>query len=63
MHHSFKNLAAEFLKCESGATAVEYGILVATIALAIVVALQATGNSLSSMYSFVAGNVNAAVTP
>jgi pilus assembly protein Flp/PilA len=34
---------------ESGATAIEYGLIVALIAIVMVVALQNTGNSLSGV--------------
>ena len=39
-----------FLREESGATAIEYGLIVALIALAIVTAIGGTGNSLSNKW-------------
>ncbi|KZK96025.1 MULTISPECIES: Flp family type IVb pilin [Pseudovibrio] len=41
---------AKFLKDESGATAIEYGILAALIALAIVTAVTALGTDLSGLF-------------
>jgi len=38
------------LRDETGATAIEYGLLVALIAIALVGALTATGNSLSDTF-------------
>lgn len=37
------------IRDERGATAVEYGLIVALIAIVMVVALQSTGNSLSGV--------------
>lgn len=41
------------LKDESGATAIEYGLLVALLSIAMIVALQNTGNELSTTMSTV----------
>lgn len=38
---------------ESGATAIEYGLIVALIAIAMIVALQSTGNELATTMSTV----------
>jgi len=40
-----------FFKDESGATAVEYGLLVSLIAVAIIVAVTALGGSLSTKFT------------
>jgi pilus assembly protein Flp/PilA len=53
MINSFKSM----IRDEEGATMVEYGLLVAFIALVAVVGVKALGSSLSSMYSTVAGSV------
>lgn len=45
-----KNLVARFLKDESGATAIEYGLIAAGIAIAIIVAVNNTGTALSSQF-------------
>ncbi len=43
-----------FLKNESGATAIEYGLIATFIAVAIIVGADALGVSLNSMFSDVA---------
>jgi pilus assembly protein Flp/PilA len=44
---------------EEGVTAIEYGLLAALIALAIVVGAQAAGVSLNAMFAAIAGFLNA----
>ncbi len=44
-----------FFQDESGAAAVEYGLLVALIACAIIVAVGLVGTQLSGMFNAVAG--------
>jgi pilus assembly protein Flp/PilA len=46
-----------FFKDESGATAVEYGLLVSLIAMAIIVAVTAVGGQLSALFTNVAGQI------
>jgi pilus assembly protein Flp/PilA len=46
-----------FLREEEGASAVEYGLLVAGIAIAALVAIQAVGTNLSTLFTNVAGNL------
>lgn len=46
-----------FLSDEKGATAVEYGIMVALIAVVIIVAVTLLGNNLQTMFNNVAGQV------
>lgn len=43
-----------FVKDESGATAIEYGLIAAGIAVAILMAVQAVGTSLSGLFNKVA---------
>jgi pilus assembly protein Flp/PilA len=43
-------LVARFLKNESGATAIEYGLIAALIAVAIVVGARAVGTSLDTKF-------------
>jgi pilus assembly protein Flp/PilA len=45
---------ARFVKDESGATAIEYGLIAAGIAVAILTAVQALGTSLSGMFNGIA---------
>lgn len=46
-----KSLLARFVKDESGATAIEYGLIAAGISLAIIAAVNGLGTSLSSKFS------------
>ena len=46
-----KNLVSRFLKDESGATAIEYGLIAAGIAIAIIVAVQGVGSQLSTNFT------------
>ena len=46
-----------FLRSEKGATAVEYGLMVALIAVVIIVAVLALGNKLSSLFSNTASQI------
>ncbi len=48
---------------ESGATAIEYGLIAALVSVAAVVALQNLGTSLSTMFGTVSTTLDAAVTP
>ncbi len=45
------------LKSEEGATAVEYGIMVALIAVAIIATVTILGTNLRGMFEGVAGNI------
>jgi pilus assembly protein Flp/PilA len=45
-----KNLVSRFVKDESGATAIEYGLIAAGIALAIIAAVQGVGKQLSTNF-------------
>ena len=51
----------EFFADESGATAIEYGLIAALVSVAGIVALEAMGTSLSSMFSSVSTKLNQAV--
>jgi pilus assembly protein Flp/PilA len=46
-----KNLIARFVKDESGATAIEYGLIAAGISLAIIVIVQALGGTLNTKFT------------
>jgi len=52
-----KNLIARFVKDESGATAIEYGLIAAGIALAVITVVKTTGTNLSTTFSSVAAGV------
>lgn len=47
-----------FLKNESGATAIEYGLIAALIAVAAIAAMTTLGNRLNSQFSNVANKLN-----
>lgn len=51
-------LFARFAKDESGATAIEYGLIAALIALAITAGASTLGNSLSDQFSAIAGELD-----
>ena len=46
-----KNLIARFVKDESGATAIEYGLIAAGISLAIIAAVNGLGGKLSGTFT------------
>jgi pilus assembly protein Flp/PilA len=46
-----KNLVSRFVKDESGATAIEYGLIAAGISIAIVVTVQSVGTQLSTNFT------------
>lgn len=50
-----------FLADETGATAIEYSLIAALIAIAIIASLQAVATSVSSNFSDIASSVDAAV--
>jgi pilus assembly protein Flp/PilA len=47
-----------FVKDESGATAIEYGLIVALIAVVIITAVQTLGKNLSTAFNSVATTVS-----
>lgn len=53
-----KNLFARFVKDESGATAIEYGLIASLIGVAIITASRSLGTKLSATFSGVATNLN-----
>ena len=46
-----KNLLARFVKDESGATAIEYGLIAAGIALAIIAVVNGLGSKLNTTFA------------
>ncbi len=50
-----------FFRSESGATAIEYGLIAALVSVAGIVALEAMGTSLSAMFTSVASKLDGAV--
>ena len=57
----------KFLKCliqdQSGATAIEYGLIAALVSVAAITALTALGGSLDVMFTTVSAALTAAVAP
>jgi pilus assembly protein Flp/PilA len=49
-----KNLVSRFLSDKSGATAIEYGLIAAGIAVVILTAVGTVGKNLSTVFSSVA---------
>jgi pilus assembly protein Flp/PilA len=53
-----KNLVTRFVKDESGATAIEYGLIAAGIAVAIIAAVNTVGSSLITKFTQVSTELN-----
>ena len=47
----------QFVRDDSGATAIEYGLIAALIAVAIIVAVEAVGTSLDATFDSVAAKI------
>ncbi len=52
-----KSLILTFFKDESGATAIEYGLIAAGIAIAIITAVNGVGTQLSSTFSNISSSL------
>ncbi|MEE8271756.1 MAG: Flp family type IVb pilin [Alphaproteobacteria bacterium] len=52
-----------FLRDETGATAIEYGLIAVLVSVPAIVALEFMGNSLRSIFTVVATELNAAANP
>jgi pilus assembly protein Flp/PilA len=46
-----------FLNDESGATAIEYGLIAALVSVVIIIALGAVGDNLTAVFNFIAGEL------
>ena len=51
------NLLKRFMKDESGATAIEYGLIAAGISVAIITVVQSLGTKLSDVFNYVTGQL------
>jgi pilus assembly protein Flp/PilA len=51
---TIKNLTTGFLRNQSGATAIEYGLIAALIAVAAIAAFDLVGTNLSSVFDLIA---------
>ena len=56
------NIVKRFVTDESGATAIEYGLIAALIALAIMVGAGQVGNSLSNKFKGIASKLDSSPT-
>ncbi|MEQ8226546.1 MAG: Flp family type IVb pilin [Rhodospirillales bacterium] len=56
-----KTIITKLQKDESGATAIEYGLIAALVSVAAIGALTAMGDSLDAMFSAVSGELDTAV--
>jgi len=56
------NTVARFVNDESGATAIEYGLIAALIAVGIIAAATALGGSLSGLFSAISTKLGDATT-
>ena len=52
------NFFSRFIKDESGATAIEYGLIASLISVAAIVAFTSVGSKLSATFGYVAGQLN-----
>ena len=55
------NIVARFANDESGATAIEYGLIAALIAVGIIAAATTLGGSLSGLFNNISGRLNTAI--
>jgi pilus assembly protein Flp/PilA len=55
-----KNIFARFVKDESGATAIEYGLIAALLSVAIIGTLTALGTSLDGTYTAILNAITGA---
>ena len=55
------NAIRAFVADESGATAIEYGLIAALVSVAAITALQAMGSSLESIFNYVSTTLESAV--
>jgi pilus assembly protein Flp/PilA len=53
-----KREISRFLHDESGATAIEYGLLAALVSVVIIGAVKAAGTNLSGMFNTIASNLS-----
>ena len=52
-----RNVFRDFCKDESGATAIEYGLIAALIAVVIITGVTAVGTSLSTTFTTISGSL------
>mgnify|MGYP003585443269 CR=1 FL=1 len=57
-----KALVSRFLKAESGATAIEYGLIASLIAVAIITAATTLGGNISATFNSISSKIKPAAT-
>lgn len=55
---SMSKLVARFVKDESGATAIEYGLIAALISVALIAGATTLGNALNTQFTNIAAKLN-----
>ena len=55
-----KNMIESFVKDESGATAIEYGLIAALISVALITGATTLGNTLNAQFQSLSDKMNAA---
>ncbi|QGM45744.1 Flp family type IVb pilin [Methylocystis heyeri] len=53
-----KNLVSQFAKDETGATAIEYGLIASLISIVAIAAFNAVGTNLQNKFTKIANNLN-----
>jgi pilus assembly protein Flp/PilA len=51
------NFVARFVKCESGATAIEYGLIASLIGVAVIGVVTSVGTNLNATFTTVKNNL------
>lgn len=57
------NLFARFAQDESGATAIEYGLIAALISVGIILAASALGGSLGNLFNGISNSLDSTTVP
>ena len=57
------NKVFEFVRDESGATAIEYGLIAALVSVAAIGAMTSLGNSLGDIFTEVSSKLDASIVP
>ena len=60
--HTAQKLALKFAREENGQDVVEYGILIATIAIVILISTAAFGSQITTWFTKLAGRITTTVT-
>ena len=58
-----KNLVTRFVSDESGATAIEYGLIAAGISVAIIAVVQGLGSKLTDTFQTISDKLGASASP